>query len=99
MGWPVLGSSLLLKTLQHHLSSISISKSLLRILELLKELHRLYASPITPAMAAAYCSVAVECTLKFLQLEFHNNPTYINVVQRIWCRRIRHMDPYEDPSG
>ncbi|KAK7302166.1 hypothetical protein RJT34_13047 [Clitoria ternatea] len=94
-----LKKTLLLKTLQHHLSSISISESLLRILELLEELHRLHASPITPAMAAAYCSVAVECTLKFLQFELHNNPTYINAVQRIWRRRIRHMDPSEDPSG
>ncbi|TKY75476.1 Telomeric repeat-binding factor 1 [Spatholobus suberectus] len=95
-----LKKTLLLKTLQDHLSTVSIAEPILEALELLEELHRCDASPVTAAMSAAYCAVAVECTLKYLQLELHhNNPAYLSAVNRIWRGRIRHMNGSGSGSG
>ncbi|XP_027353908.1 uncharacterized protein LOC113864424 isoform X2 [Abrus precatorius] len=93
-----LKKTILLKTLQHYLSTVSIAESILQTLEILEELLRLEGSPITAAMSAAYCAVAVECTLKYLQLELNDNPAYHGAVERIWRGRVRWMDPSMNAS-
>ncbi|KAK7409773.1 hypothetical protein VNO78_00075 [Psophocarpus tetragonolobus] len=88
-----LKKTILIKTLQDHLSTVSIAEPILQTLELLEELHRRDAYPITASMTAAYCAVAVECTLKYLQVELHDdNPAYLSAVNRIWRGRVRHMN-------
>ncbi|CAJ1972992.1 unnamed protein product [Sphenostylis stenocarpa] len=88
-----LKKTLLLKTLQDHFSTLSIAEPLLKTLEILEELLRRDASPITATMSAAYCAVAVECTLKYLQLNLHHhNPAYLRAVKRIWRARVLHMN-------
>ncbi|RDY00344.1 hypothetical protein CR513_16481, partial [Mucuna pruriens] len=95
-----LKKTLLLKTLQDHLSSVSISEPVLQTLELLEELHRRDASPVTPAMSTAYCAVAVDCTLKYLPLEpHHHNPAYLSAVNRIWRGRVSHMNGSASGEG
>ncbi|XP_014500057.1 uncharacterized protein LOC106761076 isoform X2 [Vigna radiata var. radiata] len=88
----------LLKILQNHLSSdrINITENFLRILEHLEELFRSDGFPITATMSAAYCAVAVECTIKYLRLNLYShNPLYLRAVNRIWRNRI----PYMNSSG
>ncbi|KAL2324017.1 hypothetical protein Fmac_023075 [Flemingia macrophylla] len=94
-----LKKALLLKSLQHSLSTVSIDKPILHILEMLEELHRTDGSPVTAVMSAAYCAVAVECTLKYLQVEVQRNFLYSCAVEKIWCRRISHMYSFGDCEG
>ncbi|KAJ1399000.1 SANT/Myb domain [Sesbania bispinosa] len=93
-----LKKSILLKTLEDELSTVSIQESMLEILEILEEVLRCDGSPITAAMRAAYCGVAVECTLKYLELEL-SHPAYIDAVQRIWSDRICYMEPSRSSEG
>ena len=87
-----LKKTFLLKTLEDHLSTLSITASLLKTLELLEELLRRDASPVTATMTAAYCAVAVDCTVKYLQVKLHHhNPAYLRAVKRIWRARVPHM--------
>jgi len=82
-----------LKILQHYLSTHSITEPLLYTLELLAELFCCDASPVPATMTAAYCAVAVECTLKYLKLSrHHHNPLYLDAVNRIWRVRIALMN-------
>ncbi|XP_047168589.1 telomere repeat-binding protein 3-like [Vigna umbellata] len=82
----------LLKTLQNDFSSHSITETLLKTLELLEEVFRCDASPVTATMSAAYCAVAVECTIKYLQVNLYNhNAPYLRAVNRIWQLRIPQM--------
>nr|KYP44084.1 hypothetical protein KK1_034456 [Cajanus cajan] len=95
-----LKKTLLLRALQYHVFALSIPEPLLQILEILEEFHRIDGSPVTAAMSAAYCAVAVECTLKYLQLEDHGkNPFYFNAVERIWRARVPHMNRSGDFEG
>ncbi|BAT99471.1 hypothetical protein LR48_Vigan03g314900 [Vigna angularis] len=94
--------TILLKTLQNHLSSLSINETLLKTLELLEELFRYDAFPVTATMSAAYCAVAVECTLRYLQLQvkiYRDNPPYFRAVNRIWRDRISHMNSSGSREG
>ncbi|KAJ1411664.1 SANT/Myb domain [Sesbania bispinosa] len=93
-----LKKAILLKTLQDELSTVSIQESMLEILEILEEVLRRDGSPITATMSAAYCGVAVECTLKYLELEL-SHPAYIDAVKRIWSDRICYMEPSRSGEG
>ncbi|KAG5032415.1 hypothetical protein JHK85_016397 [Glycine max] len=92
-----LKKTLLLRALQDHLFAVSVPESVLETLEQVEELHRLGDDDdgalvtTSSAMSAAYCAVAVECTLKHLLLELHNNPAYLGAVNRIWRGRVRLM--------
>ncbi|KAL2346067.1 hypothetical protein Fmac_000067 [Flemingia macrophylla] len=94
-----LKKAFLLKSLQHQLSTVSIDEAILHILEMLEEFHRTDGSPVTATMSAAYCAVAVECTLKYLQVEVHKNPFYSRAVEKIWRHRISHMNSSGDCEG
>jgi telomeric repeat-binding factor 2 len=78
---------ILLKSLEDHLFKASISEDMLEILEVLEK-HLLDGSnSITTTMKSAYCRVAVECTLKYLEAKA-SHPTYLQAVDRIWRGRI-----------
>ncbi|KAI5408356.1 hypothetical protein KIW84_054256 [Lathyrus oleraceus] len=84
-----LKKTLLLRTLQTHLRNASLSETSLQIIEHLEELYRIDAVPISDAMRSAYCSVAVECTVKYL-ITAHEDPSgeYFSAVRRIWRGRV-----------
>ncbi|KAL2324018.1 hypothetical protein Fmac_023076 [Flemingia macrophylla] len=86
-----LKKAFLVKFLQHYLSTVSIGEVILHILEMLEEFHRADGSPVTAAMRAAYCAVAVECTLKYLQVEVDKNPFYSRAVEKIWRYKVSRM--------
>ncbi|XP_040870620.1 telomeric repeat-binding factor 2 isoform X1 [Glycine max] len=95
-----LQKTLLLRTLQDHLFAVSVPESVLETLELLEELHRRDDGALitAAAMSAAYCAIAVDCTLKHLLVELHNNPAYLGAVNRIWRGRVRHMSGSREGS-
>ncbi|WVZ20906.1 hypothetical protein V8G54_008228 [Vigna mungo] len=82
----------LLKIIQNDLISqtINISENLLNILEHLEEFFLCDAFPVPATMGAAYCAVAVECTIKYLHLNLHHDLLYHCAVKRIWQVRIPH---------
>ncbi|KAL0460365.1 UNVERIFIED_CONTAM: hypothetical protein Slati_0663700, partial [Sesamum latifolium] len=64
---PKLQKLILLKKLESEMSSNSISESTLELLEQLEEIEfRQGSEMVSDAMKHAYCSVAVECTVKLL---------------------------------
>lgn len=65
---------------------------MLEIMEILERSLDHEGSPISAAFRAAYCTVAVECTLKYLEVDL-SSPKYIDAVQRIWSGRVRQMRP------
>ncbi|CAL0318935.1 unnamed protein product [Lupinus luteus] len=89
-----LKKSILLQTLQSHVSTANITESTLEALEGIEELHHCDASTLTPSIRPAYCAVALECTLKYLQsqLSVENNPLYVNAIQRIWRDRLGYLE-------
>ncbi|XP_014499417.1 uncharacterized protein LOC106760502 [Vigna radiata var. radiata] len=87
----------LLKIIQNDLSSptINISENILKILEHLEELFLCDAFPVPATLSAAYCAVAVECTIRYLHLNLHHDLLYLRAVKRIWQVRI----PHQNSSG
>ncbi|KAJ1422929.1 Telomeric repeat-binding factor 2 [Sesbania bispinosa] len=61
-----LKKTILLRILQSEILRGSLSETALQILELLDELDRNDAVPVSDSMRRAYCAVAVECTVKYL---------------------------------
>lgn len=84
--------AILLKILEDWLSKASIEEWMLEALELLEEVYRSEGSLISPAMATAYCSVAVDCTLRHLEIKVSHYPAYLKAVERIWRPRFHYMD-------
>lgn len=98
---PRFKKTVLLKILEEDFFTATIPESMLETLEVIEELNRRDGSPVSPAMSAAYCAIAVECTLKYLQVEvsISKNPAYHDAVERIWRGRVRHMEPFASGSG
>ncbi|KAK7283545.1 hypothetical protein RIF29_13123 [Crotalaria pallida] len=98
-----LKKALLLRTLEGAVSTATITHTTLETLEVIEELHHCdaTASPVTPSIPAAYCAVALECTLKFLHDDEDDvyNPNYVKAIKRIWQGRIWHMDPSNRKGG
>ncbi|KAK7302109.1 hypothetical protein RJT34_12989 [Clitoria ternatea] len=84
--------TLLLRILQSHLLKASLSETTLQILELLEHLNRTDALPVPDSMRRAYCTVAVECTVKFLAAS-PDDPSgeYLAAVRRIWRGRVANL--------
>ncbi|XP_058787851.1 uncharacterized protein LOC131662164 [Vicia villosa] len=84
-----LKKTLLLRTLQTHLRTASLSETSLQIIESLEELYRRDEIRVSAAMRSAYCAVAVECTVKYL-ITSHEDPSgeYFSAVRRIWRGRV-----------
>ncbi|CAK8569339.1 unnamed protein product [Lathyrus sativus] len=88
--------TIILRTLQDALSEAFIPECMLQILEVLEKLllrcdsSNSNSNSISAAMKAAYCSIAVECTLKYLEVGT-SNPSYGIAVKRIWKGRVQDM--------
>ncbi|CAN0903638.1 hypothetical protein LINGRAHAP2_LOCUS22672, partial [Linum grandiflorum] len=74
-----------LKLIQSEISKGSVSEDILESLEVIEQLDRDSGGiPISQTMKAAYCAVALECTVKGgIQLEF---------VERIWRGRVQNLE-------
>ncbi|XP_058784724.1 uncharacterized protein LOC131659566 [Vicia villosa] len=86
--------TIILRALEDALSEAFIPESMLEFLEVLEKLllHRESSNSnlISAAMKAAYCSIAVESTLKYLEAGT-SNPRYGKAVKRIWKGKVHDM--------
>ncbi|CAN4098665.1 unnamed protein product [Withania somnifera] len=88
-----LKKSLLLRKIESEISNGTVTEKILEFLELIEELEYQEGVEATEVMKAAYCAVAVECTVKFLNSE---KGKYFEAVRRIWKRRINLMEKMEN---
>ncbi|XP_058780924.1 uncharacterized protein LOC131655031 isoform X1 [Vicia villosa] len=90
--------TMILRTLEDALSEAFIPEYMLQIFEVLEKLllcrdssnPNSNSNSIAAAMKAAYCSIAVEFTLKHLDAGT-SNPMYGKAVKRIWKDRVHDM--------
>lgn len=95
---PNLKRALLVRKIESEISDGSVTEKILEILELIEELNNQEGIEASEVMKAAYCAVAVECTVKFLSCEGAGSDKgkYFEAVRRIWKRRINLMEKRED---
>ncbi|KAL9255128.1 Telomere repeat-binding factor 3-like protein [Drosera capensis] len=88
---PRLTKTLLLRRLESDLINHSVSESTLDLIESIQKLDWVGAKSTqsaSDAMKAAYCAVAVECTVRHLGEEVEKNREYFEVVKRVWRGRV-----------
>lgn len=86
-----LKKTLLFRQIESEYSHRSPSENILDVLEHIEELDHQDGKEVTcsESMKAAYCAVAVDCTVKFLEDDGDNNGgPYFEKVQSIWRERI-----------
>ncbi|KAM1254835.1 hypothetical protein ACFX2G_029732 [Malus domestica] len=84
-----LKKTVLLRTIECEVYEASVSETILETLEMIEDLDIREGIATTESMKAAYCSVATECTVKFL-VGFMGKPSgkYLEAVDRIWRGRV-----------
>ncbi|KAJ7959926.1 Telomeric repeat-binding factor like [Quillaja saponaria] len=92
-----LKKTLLLRTIQAEVSKGLVTETILEILEVIEEMDRIDGVSITDTMKAAYCAVAVECTVKHLAAFADDSGKYFGAVMRIWRVRVGNMET--SPEG
>lgn len=98
---PSITKSLLLRKLESDIKKGTISERTLEFLEQIEELdHREGNTKVSEAMKAAYCAVAVHCTVKLIE-ESGDDDTYkyFCAVSRIWRGRIEKMEKFDVANG
>ncbi|TMW90812.1 hypothetical protein EJD97_015173 [Solanum chilense] len=87
---PNLKKALLIRKIESEISNGSVNEKILDFLELIEELNHQDGIEASEVMKAAYCAVAVECTVKFLNSEGTGGDKgkYFDAVRRIWKRKI-----------
>ncbi|KAL0390348.1 UNVERIFIED_CONTAM: hypothetical protein Scaly_0391900 [Sesamum calycinum] len=98
---PKLQKLILLKKLESEMSRNSISESTLEFLEQLEEIEfRQGTEMVSDAMKHAYCSVAVECTVKLLVSgDGSSKFKFFEAVKRVWRGRIGRMEKLVEKGG
>ncbi|XP_054793119.1 uncharacterized protein LOC129298725 isoform X2 [Prosopis cineraria] len=88
-----LRKTLVLRDVQSEVAAASLTENLLACLEVIEEINKLDGIAITTAMKEAYCAVAVQCTVKYLDACPHKNTNglFDDAVNRIWRGRVRKM--------
>lgn len=86
---PNLKKALLIRKIESEISNGSVNEKILDFLELIEELNHQDGIEASEVMKAAYCAVAVECTVKFLNSEGTGGDKgkYFDAVRRIWKRK------------
>ncbi|KAF7834207.1 telomeric repeat-binding factor 2 [Senna tora] len=93
-----LKKTVLLRSIKSDVSTASLTETLLDTLEIIEEFDRVEGTAITDTMKQAYCAVAVECTIKYLEAlpddddGDDNHGLYLDAVKRIWRDRIAKME-------
>ncbi|MCD7460496.1 hypothetical protein HAX54_043644 [Datura stramonium] len=93
-----LKKALLIRKIESEISNGSVTEKILEFLELIEELDHQEGIQASEVMKAAYCAVAVECTVKFLNSKWSESDKgkYFEAVRRIWKRRINLMEKMEN---
>ncbi|KAJ4972374.1 hypothetical protein NE237_005473 [Protea cynaroides] len=87
-----LKKSILLRRISSEISTGSFSEMTLDCLEMIAELDYGKGNAVLDSMKAAYCAVAVDCTVKFLRENLDADTLYFNAVKKIWRNRIHRME-------
>ncbi|GAV58619.1 Myb_DNA-binding domain-containing protein, partial [Cephalotus follicularis] len=88
---PKIKKLVLLRSIQTEISDASVSETILEMLEIIEELDRQEKIRITGSMKAAYCAVAVECTVKYMIVNKDRKGKYLDAVNMIWRGRVASM--------
>ncbi|KAM3740064.1 hypothetical protein ACB098_08G071100 [Castanea mollissima] len=80
--------TVLLRTIRSEIADASVSETTLQTLELIEEMDRSEGVEIRDSLKAAYCAVAVECTVKYLLGSPDKHGEYFEAVKRVWRGRI-----------
>lgn len=93
-----LKKALLLRKIESEISNGSVTEKILELMELIEELDHQEGIGGSVVTKAAYCAVAVDCTVKFLNGEVAGSDKgkYFEAVRRIWKRRINLMEKMEN---
>lgn len=83
-----LKKTLLLRKIEFDVSNAAISEKLLDLLEIIEELDHREGKSASDSMKAAYCAVAVDCTVRFLDDNVERNGKYFEAVKRVWRERV-----------
>ncbi|PSS14173.1 Telomeric repeat-binding factor like [Actinidia chinensis var. chinensis] len=87
-----LKKAMFLRRIESEIAKGSVSEKVLEFLERIEELDYEEKVATPEAMKRAYCSVAVDCTLRFLD----EREKYFDAVKRIWSGKVWKMDRLED---
>ena len=87
-----LKKAMFLRRIESEIAKGSVSEKILEFLERIEELDYEEKVATPEAMKRAYFSVAVDCTLRFLD----ERVKYFDAVKRIWSGRVWKMDRLED---
>ena len=84
--------TVLLRTIRSEIVDASVTETTLQTLELIEEMDRSEGVEIRDSLKAAYCAVAVECTVKYLLGSPDRHGEYFEAVKRVWRGRIGTME-------
>ncbi|VFQ80113.1 unnamed protein product [Cuscuta campestris] len=95
---PGLAKSILLREIESEVSNGSVSEKIVGLLEKFEELDFREGIEASEALKAAYCAVAVDCTVRFLKKggEKRDKGEYFSAVKRLWRKRICRMEKWEN---
>ncbi|GAB4855878.1 hypothetical protein Ancab_024517 [Ancistrocladus abbreviatus] len=93
-----LKKTLLLRRIESELSNASVCENILEFLEIMEEIDHREGKPAPESMKAAYCAVAVDCTVRFMEENVQKNADgkYFEAVKRIWLMRVSQMKNREN---
>ncbi|XP_059300706.1 uncharacterized protein LOC132052964 [Lycium ferocissimum] len=93
-----LKKALILRKIESEISNGCVTEKILEFLELIEELDHQEGIEASNVMKTAYCAVAVECTVKFLNCKEAGSDKgkYFEAVRRIWKKRINLMEKMEN---
>ncbi|GMG99947.1 hypothetical protein Nepgr_001787 [Nepenthes gracilis] len=94
-----LKKTLLLRRIESEASNGSVSEKILESLEIIEELDHREGKAASESMKEAYCMVAVDCTVRFLQENVEKNGKYFEAVKRIWGNKVTQMEKLGDNAG
>nr|XP_023913428.1 uncharacterized protein LOC112025000 isoform X2 [Quercus suber]POF09353.1 telomeric repeat-binding factor 1 [Quercus suber] len=86
--------TVLLRTIRSEIADASVTETTLQTLELIEEMDRSEGVEIRDSLKAAYCAVAVECTVKYLLGSPDKHGEYFEAVKRVWRGRIGNLEKY-----
>ncbi|XP_028762073.1 uncharacterized protein LOC114720578 [Neltuma alba] len=88
-----LWKTLALRSIQSEAAMASFTENLLEYLEVVEEIDRRNGVAITEAMKEAYCAVAVDCSVRYLEAcpDKNTRGLFDDAINRIWRGRVRQM--------
>ncbi|KAG7949304.1 hypothetical protein I3843_13G055000 [Carya illinoinensis] len=86
--------TVLLRTIQADIADASLTETTLDKLEMIEQLDRDDGVEIPGSLKVAYCTVAVECAVKYLAGSHDGHSKYFEAVKRVFRDRIRDLERF-----